>query len=125
MNYSKVEKSSKFDTSIFNYHSNLLKKSTLNIVSVNSNAKKSLNFWDFILDHEDIVLNIDAIVNINESKESANIANIVHNKKNIKSEINAKHILHDASHAVFEAKSTINREIKIFRILKIIQHKFS
>ena len=121
LNYSKVEKSSEFDTSIFNYHSNLLEKSTLNIVSVNSNAKKSLNFWDFFLDHEDIVLNIDAIVNINESKESANIANIVHNKENIRSEINAKHILHDASHAVFEAKSTINREAshaKVFQSSK-------
>jgi len=121
LNYSKVEKSSKSDTSIFNYHSNLLKKSTLNMVSVNSNAKKSLNFWDFSLDHEDIILNIDAIVNINESKQSANIANIVHNKENIKSEINAKHILHDSSHAIFEAKSTINREAskaKVFQSSK-------
>ena len=121
LNYSKVEKSSKNDTSIFNYYSNLLKKSTLNMVSVNSNAKKSLNFWDFSLDHEDIILNIDAIININESKQSANIANIVHNKENIKSEINAKHILHDATHAIFEAKSTINRDAskaKVFQSSK-------
>ncbi len=121
LNYSKVEKSSKNDTSIFNYQSNLLKKSTLNMVSVNSNAKKSLNFWDFSLDNEDIILNIDAIVNINKDKQSANIANIVHNKENIKSEINAKHILYDSAHAIFEAKSTINRDAskaKVFQSSK-------
>jgi len=121
LNYSKLEQSSKNDTSIFNYHSNLLKKSTLKMVSVNSNAKKSLNFWDFSLDHEDIILNIDAIVNINEDKKSANIANIVHNKENIKSEINVKHILDDTSHAIFEVKSTINRDAskaKVFQSSK-------
>jgi len=121
LNYSKIEKSSKSDSYIFNYDSNLMKNSTLNIVSVNANAKKSLNLWDFTLDNEGINLNINAIVNIRNEMICANIANIIHNGSNIKSEINVKHILHDKSHGVFEVKSTINNKAsnsKVFQSSK-------
>jgi len=98
-----------------------MRNSTLNIVSANANAKKSINLWDFRLDNEGINLNINAIVNLKEKMTSANIANITHNESNIKSEINVKHILDDKSHGIFEVKSTINNKAsnsKVFQSSK-------
>lgn len=118
LNYTKAEEFSNFDTSIFNYNSNIQKKSTLNIVALDYNAKKSLNIWDFDLMNEDISLKINAIININRDKQSANIANILHNNKNISSEINVQHILNDKSSAVFDVKSTINENAKYAKVLQ-------
>jgi len=121
LNYTKQEKFLENDSVFFNFNSDLEQKSTLNIVSIDSNAKKSLNSWDFILNNENISLSINAITNINKRKSSANIANIIHNGKNITSIVNVRHILKEYSSAVFDVKSTINKKAINANILQSSQ----
>ena len=118
LNYTKLEKFTSLDTTIFNFNSNLRKESNLNIVNLDYHAKKSLNLWDFYLKEENISLKIDGIVNIDKNRQGANIANIVHEAKNISSQFNIQHILHDESKGLFEVKSTINKNAQYAKVIQ-------
>lgn len=118
LNYTKLEEFTNVDNCIFNYNSNIKKAANLNITTLDCNAKKSLNLWDFDLKNEEISLSLNAIVNINQNKQSANIAHIQHNNKNISSEVNIQHILDDKSSSVFDIKSTINNNAQYAKVLQ-------
>ena len=116
LNYTKIEEFSQYDTTIFNCNSKVEKDSNLNIISLDSHAKKSLNLWDFFLDCDNITLTINGIVNIKDNQHSANIANITHDAKNISSQVHIQHILDDKSQALFDVKTTINENAKFAKV---------
>jgi Fe-S cluster assembly protein SufD len=118
LNYTKLEEFTSLDTSIFNFNSNLEENSNLYITSLDYNAFKSLNIWDFYLNKKDILLEVNGIVNIDENRQSANIANIEHNEKNVSSCFNIQHILNDESKAVFDVKSTINENAPYSKVIQ-------
>lgn len=112
LNYTRASSIKNFIVLDSKNSSKIGKDSSLKIITLNSNAKNELNHWDFDLTKKNTTINLYGLVNINSSQEVENIVNTIHNKELTNSTIIFKHILDDYSHAIFEAKTIINKDAK-------------
>ena len=118
LEYIKVQKLSNEDFLNIVYETNILESSHLKFFNFDYGSKNSYNHFDIDLNHSYSSFVLNAIVNIKDNQELANIIKISHNEKNTTSSAKVNHILKDNAHGVFEAKTVVNKNAKYSKVLQ-------
>ncbi len=112
LNYTKLQNIDTSDVLILNFIPQIAKNATFNGVMVDLGSKISLNIIDTVLAYEYGSFSCEGIIKLNKEKRAGNIASMLHVAENTKSHIICKHILDDASHALFEVVSVVNHDAR-------------
>ena len=96
----------------------LKQNAKINITNFELGLGINKNNFNTNLDAENSNLNIFGLVKLYEKSNSNSIFNTVHNAKNCSSNVSYKHSLHDASKAIYEAKSIVNEEALYSKVLQ-------
>ncbi len=112
LGYTKLQGIKPDNNIIANYIPHLKKGSTCRASSIDLGADTSLNMFDLILNHKKSIFSFDGIIKITNKQKAGNISSMLHAKGETQSSFVCKHILDVEASALFEVRSTVNREAK-------------
>ena len=110
--YTKFEESSGENTLITNIEPILAEAGSCNIVGLELDSHTALNIINSTLAHSHATFSFESILKLNGKNRSGNIISIVHDAQHTESYMSSKHLLDDASRALFEVKSTVNHDAR-------------
>jgi len=110
--YTKFEESSGENTLITNIEPILEEAGSCNIVGLELDSHMALNIINSTLAHAHAIFSFESILKLNGKNRSGNIISIVHDAQYTESYMSSKHLLDDASRALFEVKSTVNHDAR-------------
>lgn len=110
--YTKLEQSIGENSLITNVEPILSKNARCNIVGLELNSHTALNIINSTLAHAHATFSFESILKLSGKNRSGNIISIVHDAEYTESYMSSKHLLDDASQALFEVKSTVNHDAR-------------
>lgn len=110
--YTKLERSSGENTLITNIEPILDESGRCNIVGLELDSHTALNIINATLAHAHTTFSFESILKLSGRNRSGNIISIVHDGEYTESYMSSKHLLDDASQALFEVKSTVNHDAR-------------
>jgi|GEM_PF-644481 len=116
--YTKLEQSSGENTLITNIEPILGESGSCNIVGLELDSHTALNIINATLAHAHAIFSFESILKLSGKNRSGNIISIVHDAEHTESYMSSKHLLDDASRALFEVKSTVNHDARFSKTLQ-------
>ena len=108
--YVYLQKLSLEDFLNINFNPIIHEDSKLKFFNFNFGSANAYNQFDINLDFLNSSFDMEALTNISQKQEIANIVSTTHNGKNTSSSVKANHILDENSHGIFEVKARVNNE---------------
>ncbi|WP_331774421.1 SufD family Fe-S cluster assembly protein [Sulfurospirillum sp. 1612] len=112
LDYTKLERSRGENTLITNIEPILDESGRCHIVGLELDSHTALNIINATLAQAHTTFSFESILKLSGRNRSGNIISIVHDGEYTESYISSKHLLDDASQALFEVKSTVNHDAR-------------